>query len=270
MLRFVSFGSGSSGNCYMLYTDNDALIIDAGVGLRTLKKYCRDFGVSLSHVHYLLVTHDHADHIKCVGSISHELNLPVYATEKVHQGIDLNYCVTRKISADYRCYLSAGHEIQLGEFRVTPFTVPHDSSDNVGYMIEACGVSFCIMTDAGHVTDEMASFIARSNYLVIEANHDREMLMHGPYPEHLKRRITCGTGHLNNNECGEAIVRNMTDQLRFVWLCHLSEENNHPVLARKTVESVLRSYGVVPGKDIGIEVLKRTKPTGVFELRDVK
>ena len=85
MLRFISFGSGSSGNCYFLYTDSDGLMIDAGVGVRTLKKHFRDYGLSLTQVHHLLITHDHADHIKCVGSISHDLHLPVYATEQVHQ-----------------------------------------------------------------------------------------------------------------------------------------------------------------------------------------
>ena len=266
MLRFISFGSGSSGNCYFLYTGNDGLMIDAGVGIRTLKKYFRDYGLNMSQVHHLFITHDHADHIKCVGSISHDLHLPVYATELVHKGIDHNYCVTRKVDPVDRHLVEAGLPIRVGDFLVTPFTVPHDSSDNVGYMIEAEGKVFCIITDAGHITEEMASCISRADYLVIEANHDREMLMSGPYPQHLKVRITSGTGHLNNNACGEAIAQNMGEQLCQVWLCHLSEENNHPELARKTVEAVLRSYGIIAGKDLQLEVLRRTMPTGIFEL----
>jgi len=266
MLRFISFGSGSSGNCYYLFTDTDGLIIDAGVGIRTLKKQFRDFGLSFSMVHHILITHDHADHIKCVGSLSHDQHLPVYATQTVHKGIDRNYCVSRKVEADLRRYVTPDERITIGDFTVTPFSVPHDSSDNVGYMIEADGVKFCMMTDVGHVTDEMAGFITRANYLVIEANHDREMLIHGPYPEHLKRRITSGTGHLNNSQCGEAIAQNMSQDLRYAWLCHLSEENNHPELARKTVETVLRSYGIIAGKDFQLEVLKRTMPTGIFDL----
>ncbi len=266
MLRFISFGSGSSGNCYYLYTDSDGLMIDAGVGVRALKKYFRDYGLSLSHLHHLLITHDHADHIKCVGSISHDLLLPVYATEQVHQGIDRNYCVTRKVNAADRRVVEPGKQMELGDFLVTPFSVPHDSSDNVGYMVEAEGISFCIITDAGRVTDEMVPFISRAHYLVIEANHDREMLKAGPYPQHLKERIISGTGHLSNNECADAVAQHMGEQLRHVWLCHLSEENNHPELARKTVETVLRSYGIVVGKDLELDVLKRTMPTGIFEL----
>ena len=266
MLRFISFGSGSSGNCYFLYTDNDGLMIDAGVGIRALKKYFRDYGLSLSQVHHLLITHDHADHIKCVGSINHELHLPVYATELVHHGIDHNYCVTRKVNPADRHLVEPGRTMQMGDFEVTPFHVPHDSSDNVGFTIEAEGTVFCLMTDVGHITEEMAACITRANYLVIEANHDCEMLMHGPYPLHLKERINSGTGHLNNNACGEAIANNMSEQLRQVWLCHLSEENNHPELARKTVETVLRSYGIIAGKDVQLDVLKRTMPTGIYEL----
>ena len=266
MLRFISFGSGSSGNCYFLYTETDGLMIDAGVGIRALKKYFRDYGLAMTQIHHLLITHDHADHIKCVGSISHDLHLPVYATESVHKGIDHNYCVTRKVDPADRHLVEPGQGMQLGDFLVTPFRVPHDSSDNVGFLIEVEGKTFCFITDAGRITDEMGTYIERAHYLVIEANHDTEMLMHGPYPEHLKVRITSGTGHLNNADCGEAIARHMSERLGYVWLCHLSEENNHPELARKTVEAVLRSYGIVAGKDLQLEVLKRTMPTGIFEL----
>ncbi len=267
MLKFISFGSGSSGNCYFIYTETDGLLIDIGVGIRSLKKDFRDYGLSLSQVHRILITHDHADHIKSVGSISYDYHLPVYATQVVHKGIDRNYCVQRKVNADLRHYLIVGERVQLGEFLVTPFAVPHDSSDNVGYFIEAEDTNICIITDAGCVTEEMASYIGRAHYLVIEANHDVEMLKQGPYPLHLKNRIQSKTGHLSNADCGKAIAEHMTEGLHHVWLCHLSEENNHPELARKTIETMLRSYGIIVGKDIELEVLKRTMPTGVFELK---
>ena len=268
MLKFISFGSGSSGNCYYLFTETDGLIIDIGVGIRTLKKQFKDYGLSLSSVHYVLITHDHADHIKSVGSISHELMLPIHATAKVHTGIERNYCVQRKLKPEMKRRIVAGESLELGDFRVTPFNVPHDATDNVGYQIEAEGITFCIITDAGSITEEIASYISNADYLVIEANHDVEMLQHGPYPMHLKERIMSSTGHLSNKDCATAIAENMTERLKHVWLCHLSEENNHPELARKTVEQVLRSYGIVAGKDFELEILKRNTPTGVFELRE--
>jgi len=266
MMKFISFGSGSSGNCYLLTTPNDALLIDLGVGLRGLKKDFRNYGLSLSMVHHVLITHDHADHIKSVGSFSHDYNIPVYATREVHVGINRNYCITQKISSELARVIEKGKTYQIGDFSVSPFGVPHDSSDNVGYFIEAEGTNFCVMTDVGTVTDEMKEYIRRARHLVIEANHDEEMVASGPYPQFLKTRILSQTGHLSNRNCALALIENMTEDLHNVWLCHLSEENNHPELARKTVESLLRDYGIIAGVDIQLEVLKRNSPTGVFEL----
>jgi len=266
MIKFISFGSGSSGNCYFLYTETDGLLIDTGVGIRTLKKHFRNYGLNMTMVHRILITHDHADHIKCVGSMSHDYHLPVFATKLVHEGIDKNYCVARKVAPELRHYIEPGVTFQVGAFTVTPFTVPHDSSDNVGYQIVVEDKTFCLMTDVGRVTDEMAAFIGGADYLVIEANHDYEMLQQGPYPQYLKDRITGGNGHLSNKLCGEAIAQNMKETLKHVWLCHLSEENNHPELARKTVETILRSHGVIIKNTLQLDVLKRTMPTGIFEL----
>ena len=266
MLKFISFGSGSSGNCYYLFTETDGLMIDIGVGIRTLKKYFRDYGLSLSSIHHVCITHDHADHIKSVGSISHEYHLPIYATENVHTGIDRNYCVQRKLSSDKKHVIIPGESMQMGSFLVTPFNVPHDATENVGYQIEAEGITFCLITDAGSITEEIREYISRADYLVIEANHDIEMLTQGPYPPHLKKRIQSATGHLNNHDCAVAIAENMKEGLKHVWLCHLSEENNHPELARKTIETILHQYGIVAGKDFELEVLKRKTPTGIYTL----
>ncbi len=266
MLKFISLGSGSSGNCYYLETAGDAMLIDAGVGIRTVKKYLHDYGLSISNVKQILVTHDHADHIKAVGMISNEYDIPVYATREVHAGIHRNYCVPKKIPGDNCRVVEKDQRVKIGEFYVTPFAVPHDSSGNVGYRIEAGGVVFCLMTDVGHVTEQMRQFIGEANYLVIEANYDTEMLYGGTYPAHLKTRIDGPTGHLSNKDCGEALANYATGNLCHVWLCHLSEENNHPVLALKTIEQTLRSYGIVMGKDFIVEDLKRKTPSQVYEL----
>ncbi|GAY28540.1 MBL fold metallo-hydrolase [Prevotella sp. MGM1] len=268
MLNFISFGSGSSGNCYYLYTATDGLLIDAGVGIRTLKKHFKDYGLSISKVRNILITHDHADHVKSVGCISHENNIHVYTTREVHQGIRRNYCVHHKINTEHVHYLQKSEELEIGEFRITPFEVPHDSADNVGYCIEHGNVVFCLITDAGLVTDEMKAYIRKANYLVIEANHDEEMVLNGAYPQYLKSRILSGKGHLSNSACAHALVENATENLKKVWLCHLSEENNHPELARKTIENILRASGIVVGKDFDMEILKRKTPTGIYELNN--
>ena len=255
MLKFVSLGSGSSGNCYFLYTENGGLMIDVGIGVRALKKHFHDYGLSLPQIKCILLTHDHADHVKSVGSISHDYKLPVYTTAKVHRGILNNYCVRHKIESNLARVIEKGTTFTLGDFQITPFDVPHDSADNVGYKIVCEGVVFCLITDIGHV-----------NYLVLEANHDVEMLLGGTYPAYLKSRILGEKGHLSNKECGEVLAKNATPRLRQVWLCHLSEENNHPELARKTVEQVLREHGIIAGVDFMVEVLKRKSPTGIYEL----
>lgn len=267
MLNFISFGSGSSGNCYYLFTDDESLMIDVGIGIRTLKKYFKEYGLQLSLINNILVTHDHADHVKSVGSFSNDHEIPVYTTSKIHKGIQNNYCVRHKISPDLVRVIEPGKTFSLGNFQITPFAVPHDSCENVGYRIVYGDTVFCLITDAGHVTEEMTQYISEANYLVIESNFDEEMLLHGPYPAHLKARIMSGNGHLSNKHCAEAIAKYASPELRHVWLCHLSDENNHPDLACITVKAILsRDYGLIVGKDFELDYLKRTKPTGVFEL----
>ncbi len=267
MLNFISFGSGSSGNCYYLYTQNSGLLIDVGVGTRSLKKAFHDYGLRfVDGFDGILVTHDHADHIKSVGSLSKKFNLPVYATETVHAGMDRNYCMRCKLAHSNRMKVVKGQSFNVGDFSITPFNVPHDSSDNVGYLIEADGVVFCLLTDVGTITDEMKSIISRANYLVIEANYDPQMLETGPYPRYLKDRIKNGHGHLSNTQCAQALAENFTHTLKHVWLCHLSQENNKPELALNTISQTLEMTGIRVGEDVKIEVLRRTLPTGIFSL----
>lgn len=266
MLKFLSFGSGSSGNCYLLYSPDDAILIDAGIGVRTLKKQFAEYGISMNRIHHILITHDHADHVKSVGSLSRDLHVPVYATEDVHRGINTNYCVRAKVDGADAKFLEKDKAVLMGEFNVMPFFVPHDSNDNVGFFIQWQDVSFCLMTDVGHITEQMKQLISKANYLVIEANHDVEMLRGGAYPQYLKDRISGEEGHLSNHACATALVENATPELRQVWLCHLSEENNHPELARITVEQELRKHGIVVGVDFKMDVLKRKHPSGPYDL----
>ena len=267
MLRFISFGSGSCGNCYYIYTDNYGILIDAGIGIRKLKKYLSDYGLSFNILKCILVTHDHADHVKSVGIISNTYNVPVYATEKVHEGIKRNYCVKKKIDNANIRVLNARESINLEDLTITPFHVPHDSMDNVGFKISYNGITFCLMTDIGHITEEISRNISEADYLVIEANYDEEMLWAGTYPEYLKERVSGGMGHLSNKKCVQAIIDYSTQKLRKVWLCHLSQENNHPELARKTVELNLKGTGNEHLATLPVEVLRRNVPSNIFELK---
>ena len=270
MLNFVSFGSGSSGNCSLLYTDTEGIVIDAGVGVRTLKKHLKSYGLSLFGAMGILVTHDHADHVRSVGCLSHDYNLPVYATKGVHDGINKNWSVRRKVEPDLVRVVEKNTPFTVGSFHITPFGVPHDSTDNVGYEIKYDDITFVLMTDIGHLTDEMKHYISIANYLVIEADYEEQMLETGPYPQHLKERIAGPYGHQSNIECANALAENATPTLRHVWLCHLSDENNHPDLAEKTVKQILRDRGIVAGNENGadfkLDVLKRKTPSEIFNL----
>ena len=267
MLKFICLGSGSSGNSYFLFSEHYGILIDAGIGIRVLKKHFSMNGLSLNRINAVLVTHDHADHIKSVGSLSNEYGLPVYATASVHEGIGRNYCVSPKIKKENIRIVRKGETFCMGGFEITSFDVPHDSADNVGYSIQYGDVNFCLITDAGHATDDFGTYILRANYLVLEANHDEDMLMMGPYPAHLKKRISGDFGHLSNKVAAELLGKYATERLCHVWLCHISEENNHPELVRKTVDAYLRSMGIVVGKDFMLDILKRRIPSDIYELR---
>ena len=264
MLTFISFGSGSCGNCYYLGTETESIIIDAGVGIRRLKKCMTDYGVKKENIKAILITHDHSDHIKAVGLLSSELGIPVYTTAPIHQGIYRNYTVVQKVPLDKQVSILQEQPFQVGSFHITAFPIPHDSTENVGYHIRLDDTTFSMMTDVGSVTENVARHIAGSRYVVIEANYDVDMLRTGRYPDILKERIACGTGHLSNMQTAQALADNLHPGLRHVWLCHLSEENNHPELARKTVETHLRTYGIVAGVDFQLDVLKRKVATGPF------
>lgn len=266
MIRFLSLASGSSGNCYYLSTGGTAILIDAGIGVRKIKQVFKDFSINIKDISGILVTHDHTDHIKAVGNLAEDYGIPVYATQLVHEGINRNYATTKKITDSHRCIVSKDVSFQLGDFCVTPFDVPHDSSDCVGFLIEADQQTFCVITDVGHVTESVQHAVNQSNHLVLESNHDVEMLMSGPYPAYLKGRIVGPRGHLSNSDSARLVAEYATPQLRNLWLCHLSEENNHPELARKTYESVLRDYGIVAGKDFCLTILRRTLPSEMYIL----
>lgn len=263
-IKFISLVSGSSGNCYFLGTDTYGILIDAGIGIRTIKKSLKELGIALDMIRAVLVTHDHADHIKAVGHLGEKFGIPIYSTPEVHIGINKSYCITEKLSTSIH-YLYKEQQLQLEDFAITPFEVPHDGTDNVGYCIEIDGKVFSFLTDLGHITPIAATYICKANYLILEANYDEEMLRMGPYPQYLKERIAGPNGHMSNRDTAEFLSENITEELKYIWLCHLSKDNNHPELACKTVELLLRSKGILVGKDVQLIALKRSTPSDLYE-----
>lgn len=263
-IRFMSLGSGSSGNCYYLGTDKCSILIDAGIGIRSIKKIFKEYSLNMENLRAVFVTHDHADHIKAVGHLGEKHNIPVYSTQEIHEGISRSYCMTEKLSNERKKFIRKDEAIQLEDFCVTCFEVPHDGTDNVGYCIECGGKSFVFLTDIGHITETAAQYINRANYLIMEANYDETMLQMGPYPQHLKVRIAGPNGHMSNREMSDFLANHFPPQLKYLWLCHLSKDNNHPELAYKTVELALKEKGIIAGKDVQVVPLKRTTPSDIY------
>lgn len=270
-VKFMSLSSGSSGNCYYLEAGRKAILIDAGIPVRTIQKNLRENGLSFDKVMGLLITHDHTDHIRSAGSIGEFYHIPVYATKAVHGGMERNYGMQKKLTNASRRNIERDIETMIPGtfFKVTPFMVPHDSTDNVGYYIEVgeegeAPVKFCIVTDCGYITEEIKMYLKKSDHIVVESNHDIDMLMNGSYPYYLKARVRGQGGHLSNAECAELIHDFYHKSLKHVFLCHLSHENNTPDIAYRTAEEALLKEGVRIGEEVVLSVLMRNSTSLVY------
>lgn len=262
---FRCFASGSSGNCYYLGTLERGILIDAGISARLIQKHLRSMGLDFENIMGVLVTHDHADHIRAVGTLGERVHLPIYATPLIHEGIDRNYGVREKLKTSRR-YFEKEQEWTLFDLKINTFGINHDSTECVGYVIDYNGQRFMIATDCGEPNEQMEAYIRTANHLVIEANHDEHLLLNGPYPTYLKERILSPRGHQSNVTCGELIARNYHEGLRNIWLCHLSLENNDPEVAYNTVADKLCEAGIVPGEDVYMKALERTTPSRIYRL----
>jgi phosphoribosyl 1,2-cyclic phosphodiesterase len=275
MLRFLSLCSGSSGNCYYLGTEQYAILIDSGIGGRSIRKVLKENNLLDIPIRALLITHDHTDHIRGASMVSSMMDCPVYTTKEVHEGMDHNYGLQKKVEPINRRYLTRYEPFQLPttQFFVTPFKVLHDSYDNVGYYIEWREgeevVRFCLVTDCGKVTEEVLKYTRQADHLVIESNHDVEMLENGSYPHYLKLRVRGEGGHLSNDECADVLKQVYHQELKHVFLCHLSADNNTPDKAFQTASRAIREKGGIVGVDgVTLVSLPRTEATLVYQLSE--
>lgn len=255
---FFCLSSGSCGNCYFFGNGDYGILIDVGIGVRTIRKRLQEHGYELNQIRAILITHDHMDHIKSVGTFAHRHHIPVYATDIVHNAINNNHLIKNKVGTS-RHIIQKGNPFQIENFRFTAFDVPHDSRDNSGYYIEFGNHKMTLATDVGQLTDEMIPYLLKAHHLIIESNYDEEMLRTGNYPYHLKQRITSGRGHISNRQTAEFIAANYKSHLRNIWLCHLSNDNNSPEIAYQTVKKHLTDKGVKMGEQINLHVLERNK-----------
>lgn len=254
-LRFLSLGSGSSGNSYFIGNSKKGIIIDAGVAPRSSRKALRSIGIDFPNIYGIFVTHDHFDHVKAIGTLSGNFNIPVYATEKVHARINLFF--GEETLNGNRRFFKAGETVEVSDFKVTSFSVDHDASETVGFFIEYMDHKIMIATDVGKINDDIRKYLSLSDIVIIEANYDKKLLEDGNYPFYLKDRITSGFGHLCNEETGKVLAENWHKELHYIFFCHLSNNNNFPGVAMDTIYEILDKYDIDYSKIVMRPLMRR-------------
>lgn len=258
-LETVSVGSSSSGNSYIIMTDNCNLILDVGLPAKRIVEALCDLGIEPDDVDAVLITHEHTDHVKSVRAISRKCSRSVFVASR---GTVEAAPVFGHVSDDRIRRIKAGESISVGsgeDVVLKAFALSHDGKEPVSYSVTAGGEKLAVVTDTGIITDEIFDEISDADYLVIEANHDTDMLMFGEYPYNVKVRIKSDLGHLSNAYTAEVLARVLgerrgSDKPLSVMLAHLSFNNNAPIFARQAIEDELESHGFKEGRDYMLEI----------------
>lgn len=228
MLRYRSLGSGSGGNALIVQAGHTCLMIDCGFSAQESERRLARAGLQPDQLDALLITHEHGDHIGAAGAFARRHQIPVYASHgTLRAARDNRFPQIREIASD--------SIIEIRDLQVRPFTVPHDSREPTQFTFSDGAAELALMTDAGHVTAHMVEIAARADGLLLECNHDPEMLQAGPYPARLKDRIRGGWGHLPNHAATDLLRRANNRKLRSLIGMHLSGDNNHPDHARQAL-----------------------------------
>lgn len=247
MTQFCSLVSGSSGNALYLEHDGAKILIDCGISCAKICAALKSIDVNPEDISAVVVTHEHSDHVSGVRVFSNKFGLKVYAGEKTLENISCFDAVSVK----------PGERFEIGDIEILPFDIPHDAAQPFGYTFLAGGRKLAVATDMGKIDAQVAERLRGSEFVFLEANHDTNMLINGPYPYYLKERIKCGQGHLSNDQCASlaaALARTGTTK---IVLGHLSNTNNTPQLAIQTVAEALQKDGFKIGSDILLDVAKR-------------
>ncbi|GAA0399031.1 MBL fold metallo-hydrolase [Paenibacillus motobuensis] len=239
-LRFSVLSSGSTGNATLVANGETTLMIDAGFSAKRIDELLQERGVSGEEIQGILVTHEHSDHIKGLGAVARKYNLPIYANEKTWEAMEK---AVGKIAEENRRILGTGETRDFGSLRVESFGISHDAAEPVAYCFYDGKQKLSVCTDLGYASDKVKMSIADSDVIVLEANHDIEMLRMGRYPWNIKRRILGDMGHLSNEATGELMSEILSGRIKRIYLAHLSREHNMPDLARMSVRGAMEDRG---------------------------
>ncbi|MCL2351401.1 MAG: MBL fold metallo-hydrolase [Firmicutes bacterium] len=241
-VTFCPIASGSGGNCAYVGAGDTHILIDAGISGRRVEDGLRELGVDCARVSAVFVTHEHVDHVSGLGILARRYGFTIYATSKTWRYFERHDTLGR-LSRERARTLEPGERLSVGCVEVEPFNIPHDSSEPVGYCFYAGGHKIFVGTDIGSVTDEVRRNISGASVVLLESNHDVEMLVNGRYPKKLKERILGERGHLSNASAGRLLAESFSDKLKYIYLGHLSKENNRPLIALDTVSGILSAAG---------------------------
>ena len=237
-MRIITFASGSSGNCVLVSMGESHILLDAGISFKRIKDQLSLSGLTPGELSAVLITHEHSDHISGLGTMVKRCAVPVFAPRTV-----ANHLRAAVPGIEHAlCELPVGEDSRVGSVAVRAFHTPHDTPESVGYRLSAGGETFALATDMGEATEEIKAGLLGADAVLIESNHDVDMLRMGPYPAALKRRILSEHGHLSNENCAALAARLAESGTRYIILGHLSRENNTPSLAYRTVSAALEGF----------------------------
>lgn len=256
-IRLAVLGSGSGGNSTFIDTGSIRLLLDAGFSCRALVQRLRLIGAVPESLDAILVTHEHGDHVSGAATFARTYGVPIYCTAGTARaaGLEASDCDVRTVKA--------GEAFALDGARITPFAVPHDAAETVGFRLEADGTCLGYVTDLGHETDAVRGPLQDCDLLMVESNHDVGMLRDGPYPETVKQRVLGRHGHLDNETAADMLCDVARERTRQVILAHLSRTNNRPDLAVDTVRGRFAAHGR-PAPSI--HAAEQSRPSPWFEL----
>jgi phosphoribosyl 1,2-cyclic phosphodiesterase len=237
-VRVMVLGSGSKGNSTLIATSRTRILVDAGLSCRETFKRIRQVGEDPLAIDAVVISHEHSDHVYGLAVLARKLKIPVFMSGPTNDAWDRG-CREQNTNVDRLELFAAGHSWIIGDISVNTFTVPHDAADPVAFAFRAEGVKVCIVTDLGYMPANVRDHIRGCDVLMIESNHDLDMLRIGPYPWSVKQRVMSRVGHLSNAALAEFFANDYDGGAAYVVLAHLSEQNNHPEIAREAAQRAL-------------------------------
>jgi len=239
MLEICAIASGSNGNCYYIGNEKDAVLIDAGISCKQILKRTDERGIDASKIKAIFITHEHGDHLRGARVTAKRLRIPVYMTSRTYVAAYNN------LKPDYPRFFAPGEKTEVGNFVVHSFLKNHDASEPCSFRVEYNGKNIGIFTDIGEPCDNVTAHLQKCDALFLETNYDETMLHEGPYPFYLKKRIASSHGHLSNIQALKLVQEHAGENLKHIFLSHLSAENNTPEIAFDSFKTLHSTYNVI-------------------------